>query len=76
MILVHRAGMEMLDTSGDIRISPLREVIELNEMTTSANGVLTRAKVVGIALNTRELSDEDARQRNSPNRSGNRSAGN
>ncbi len=61
MILVHRAGMKMLDTSvGNIRIPPLREVIELNEMTASANGVLTRAKVVGIALNTRELSDEDA----------------
>ncbi len=55
MILVHRVGMEMLDTPGDIRIPPLRDVIELNEVTASANGALTKANVVGIALNTRNL---------------------
>lgn len=60
MILVHRARMEKLDTSGDIRIPPLRDVIALNEMTASANGVLTQAKVVGIALNTRELTEAEA----------------
>ncbi len=60
MILVHRAGMERLDTSGDIRIPPLRDVIELNEMTASANGALTRSQVVGIALNTRDLSESEA----------------
>ncbi len=60
MILVHRAGMEKLDTSGDIAIPPLRDVIALNEMTASANGVLTRARVVGIALNTRDLSPSEA----------------
>ncbi|MDJ0627567.1 MAG: DUF1611 domain-containing protein [Rhodobacter sp.] len=62
MILCHRAGMEYLDTFNDVRIPPLRNVIELNEMTASANHVLTDAKVVGIALNTRDLSENDARR--------------
>jgi len=55
MILCHRAGMTMLDTEGSVRIPPLRDVIALNELTASANGALTAAKVVGIALNTRDL---------------------
>ena len=60
MILVHRAGMEKLDTSSDIIIPPLKDVIALNELTASANGVLTDAKVVAIALNTRDLTPSEA----------------
>jgi len=60
MVLVHRAGMDKLDTSGDIVIPPLRDVIELNEMTAGANGALTPSKVVGIALNTRDLAPDAA----------------
>lgn len=60
MILCHRAGMEFLDTFDDVRIPPLRDVIELNEMTASANGALTSASVIGIALNTRDLDDRSA----------------
>lgn len=59
MILCHRAGMTLLDTEGSVQIPPLRDVIALNEMTASANGALTPAKVIGIALNTRDL-DPDA----------------
>ena len=55
MILCHRAGMEYVDTPGNIRIPPLPDVISLCENTTSANGALTEARVVGIALNTRDL---------------------
>ncbi len=62
MILCHRAGMEYLDTFGYIRIPPLRDVMELNEVTASANNALTRARVVGIALNTRDLCEADARR--------------
>lgn len=62
MILCHRAGMKVLDAPGNIAIPPLREVIELNEMTASANGVLTKSKVIGIALNTRDLDEERARE--------------
>ena len=60
MILCHRAGMKILDTEGSVPIPPLRDVIALNEMTASANGALTKAKVIGIALNTRDLDPEAA----------------
>ena len=60
MVLVHRAGMNKLDTTGDIFVPPLGDVISLYETTASANGALTPSKVVGIALNTRDLSDKDA----------------
>lgn len=60
MILCHRAGMKELDAPGNIAIPPLRTVIELNEKTASANGVLTESKVIGIALNTRDLDEETA----------------
>lgn len=62
MILCHRAGMVHLDTLGAVRIPPLRDVIALNEMTASANGALTEAKVLGIALNTRDLDESAARE--------------
>ena len=62
MILCHRAGMETLDTLDHVRIPPLSEVIALNEMTASANGVLTGAKVRGIALNTAKLDEAAARR--------------
>lgn len=62
MILCHRAGMETLDTLDHVRIPPLPEVIALNEMTASANGVLTAAKVRGIALNTAKLDEAAARR--------------
>ena len=62
MILCHRAGMETLDTAGDIRIPPLREVIALNEAVAGAAGALTSARVVGIALNTRNLDAAAARR--------------
>lgn len=62
LILCHRARMTLLDTSeADIRIPPLGEVIALNEAVAAAAGALTRAQVVGIALNTRELTEAEAR---------------
>lgn len=60
MILCHRAGMKTLDTLDHVRVPPLNDVIALNEMTAAANGVLTPAKVLGIALNTSRLSEEEA----------------
>lgn len=59
LILCHKAGMRHLDTSGEVRVPPLRDVIALNEAVAGAAGALTPARVVGIALNTREL-DRDA----------------
>ncbi len=57
MILCHRAGMEYVDTIGKIMIPPLPDVISLCETMASAAGALTEARVVGIALNTRNLDD-------------------
>lgn len=63
MILCHRARMETLDTSGkEVRIPPLRDVIALNEAVASAGGALTPARVVGVALNTRDLEESEARE--------------
>ncbi len=62
LILCHRARMEVLDTTGhEVRIPPLRDVIALNEAVAAAAGALTPAKVVGIALNTRNLTEDEAR---------------
>lgn len=60
MILCHRAGMEHLDTFEDVPIPPLADFITLNELTASANGALTPAKVLGIAMNTRNLDEAGA----------------
>lgn len=64
LILCHRAGMERLDTAPgtDIRVPPLRDVIALNEAVAGAAGALTPARVVGIALNTRDLDAAKARE--------------
>ncbi|MEE4118517.1 MAG: DUF1611 domain-containing protein [Paracoccaceae bacterium] len=62
MILCHRAHMEHLDTLEHVRVPPLPEVVALYEGLAVAAGALTPARVVGIALNTRALSDEEAWQ--------------
>jgi uncharacterized NAD-dependent epimerase/dehydratase family protein len=62
MILCHRAGMTHLDTSASVRVPPLTEVIALNEALASAAGALTPARVVGVALNTRDLDEAAARR--------------
>lgn len=62
LVLCHRARMMRLDTSEvEVRIPPLREVIALNEAMAAAAGALTPARVVGVALNTRDLDEDDAR---------------
>jgi uncharacterized NAD-dependent epimerase/dehydratase family protein len=61
MVLCHRAGMETLDTLGDVRVPPLRDVIALNEAVAGAAGALTPSRMVGVALNTARLSETDAR---------------
>ncbi|MFK7764530.1 MAG: DUF1611 domain-containing protein [Roseobacter sp.] len=61
MILCHRAGMETLDTLDDVPVPPLCDVIALNEATATAAGALTSAKVIGVSLNTSQLSPIEAR---------------
>lgn len=62
MILCHRARMEHLDTMEHVRVPPLPDVIALYEALAGAAGALTPARVVGIALNTRALSADEAWQ--------------
>lgn len=61
MILCHRAGMTHLDTLPSVAVPPLREVVALNEAVAAAGGALTPARVVGIAVNTRDLQPDAAR---------------
>ena len=70
-----RAGMTRLDTAGDIPVPPLREVIALNEAVAGAAGALTPGRVVGIALNTRDLDERRHGTRNRPDRVRDRPAG-
>lgn len=60
MILCHRAGMTHLDTLDPVAVPPLQDVIALNEHMASAGSALGKAKVVGIALNTSHLTEEEA----------------
>ncbi len=61
LILVHRAGQTHIRTFPDVPIPPLRVAIELYEAVASAGGSFYPAKVVGIALNTAHLSEQEAR---------------
>ena len=60
MILVHRARMPHLKSFPHIRVPPLSQVVRLNEAVASGAGVFASARVVGIALNSWELSKADA----------------
>jgi uncharacterized NAD-dependent epimerase/dehydratase family protein len=61
LVLCHRAGATHLDTLPHVAVPPLREVIALNEAVARAAGALTAARVVALSLNTRRLTEEEAR---------------
>jgi D-glutamate N-acetyltransferase len=58
LVLCHRAGADVVEGYPDHPLPSLAELVELHER---ASLPLRRARVAGIALNTRGLSDEDAR---------------
>jgi uncharacterized NAD-dependent epimerase/dehydratase family protein len=58
LVLCHLAGQRYVDGDERFPIPPLSELVELHERTSL---VARPAKVVAIALNTRELDDEGAR---------------
>ena len=60
LVLVHKATQKHIMNS-DFEIPPLRDVVEVYEAIASAAGTFTPAKVVGIALNTFGLNEEEAR---------------
>jgi uncharacterized NAD-dependent epimerase/dehydratase family protein len=61
LIMCHRAGMTHLRNPEHVKIPPLKEFIQLNEDLASVCGSLTRAKTVGIALNTSLLDEAEAK---------------
>jgi len=60
LILVHRAGQTHLRTFSHLAIPPLPQVIDLYEAIATAAGAYAPARVVGIALNTADLSEPEA----------------
>jgi Uncharacterized conserved protein len=63
LILVHRAGQATVRRAPWAEIPPLSEVVRLYEAVASAGGALSpAARVAGIALNTAELAEPEARQ--------------
>ncbi|MGE0756171.1 MAG: DUF1611 domain-containing protein [Pirellulaceae bacterium] len=59
MIFVYEVGREVVTGVETVRIPPLRRMIEINEMMAS---VERPCPVIGIAMNSRKLSDEAAEQ--------------
>jgi uncharacterized NAD-dependent epimerase/dehydratase family protein len=60
MILVHRAGQKHIDRTPWVPIPPLADVVKFYEAVAAAAGAFPATKVVGIALNTRDLDDAGA----------------
>ena len=61
LIMCHRAGMTQLRKPEWVKIPPLTEFIQLNEDLASVCGSLTKAKTLGIALNTSMLDEQSAK---------------
>jgi uncharacterized NAD-dependent epimerase/dehydratase family protein len=62
MILCHRADKTTLRHPESIKIPPLADFIALNETLASASGTDGKPKVMGIALNTVNLSEKEAQE--------------
>ena len=63
MILCHRADKTHLRKPETIKIPPLEDFIALNEAVASVAGTYGNPKVVGVALNTVNLSEKEARHK-------------
>ncbi|MDA7996160.1 MAG: DUF1611 domain-containing protein [Gammaproteobacteria bacterium] len=61
LIMCHRVRMTRLRAPNSVAIPPLADFIRLNEEVAAACGSLTRAAVVGVALNTAALNEDEAR---------------
>ena len=60
LILCHRANMMTIRDTEEVPVPDLNKFIELNETVASVCGSLTKAKTVGISLNTYGLSQAQA----------------
>jgi uncharacterized NAD-dependent epimerase/dehydratase family protein len=59
MVLVHRAGQT--EVMNGVPIPPLKDVVQLHEIVASGAGAFARVPVVGIALNTVNLDENEAK---------------
>ena len=62
MILCHIARNDSLRSLENIKIPDLKKFITLNEELSSVFGTYPKSKVIGVALNTVEMSDYDAKE--------------
>ena len=62
LILCHIARNDSLRSQENIKIPDLKKFIELNESLSSVFGTYPQAKVIGVALNTSLMSDENAKE--------------
>lgn len=60
LVMCHRAGQESLFRMPDVKIPPLRHLIQLYEDLASACNTFPRPKTVGVALNTFHLAPDEA----------------
>ena len=60
LILVHKARATSIARVPEVKIPKLTDVVRLYETISGAAGAMPAAKVVGIALNCKELTDEEA----------------
>ncbi len=61
LVLCHHAGNDHLGTVPWVKVPPIKDVIELNELVSMAAGAYARPTTIGIALNTRHLNDDNAK---------------
>ncbi|GAB4371557.1 MAG: DUF1611 domain-containing protein [Elainellaceae cyanobacterium] len=62
LVLVHRAGQSHIHNCPDVPIPPLKKAIEVYETVVSAGGAFAPTPVIGIALNTFHLNEEEAQR--------------
>tara|TARA_B100001059_G_C17709957_1_gene514897 strand:- start:266 stop:1090 length:825 start_codon:yes stop_codon:yes gene_type:complete len=62
LILCHIARNDSLRSQENIKIPDLKKFIKLNESLSSVFGTYPKAKVIGVALNTSLMSDENAKE--------------
>ncbi|MCH8273576.1 MAG: DUF1611 domain-containing protein [Armatimonadetes bacterium] len=60
LLMVHRAGQTAIRTQPWARVPPLKPLIRLYEDLAECCGCFRRPQTIGVALNTSNLSDEDA----------------
>lgn len=58
LVLCHRAGQETLTRLTEVKIPPLRDLIQLYEDLATACGTFGRPKTVGVCLNTSHISSD------------------